>query len=116
MEASGTSGPLDGQRDFDGEIHAPLDEIRIDGSTQLGLFDAGGKKPTSASLALTGGRFDLMDGKAYRKGDVIVLQVVAVVDTVTLKDKTDRKVGVVTACEQQHKAYISDVRVIENTE
>ena len=55
-----------------------------------------------------------MDGRAFKKGDTVVFQVVAVIDTVTLKDKTDRKVGVVTACEQQHKAYISDARLISD--
>lgn len=113
--------PIEGQQDLDGgeaTAAAPsgqLDEIRVKGTTQLGLFEAGGKQPTSSSLTLTGGKFDLMDGQAFHKGDTVVLQVVCVVDTVTLKDKTDRKVGVVTACEQQHRAYISDAQVLDHS-
>lgn len=111
---------IDGQQDLEGnEAQAqplpPLDEVRVKGSTQLGLFSAGGKAPTSSSLRLTGGKFDLMDGQAFKKGDTVVLQVVCVVDTVTQRDKTDRKVGVVVSCEQQHAAYISDAQVIDHS-
>lgn len=114
--------PTAGQQTIDGnEIpetvpqDGPLDEVRVKGTTQLGLLDAGGKSPTSSSLSLTGGKFDLMDGQAFSKGDTVVLKIVCVVDTVTQKDRTDRKVGVVVSCEQSHKAYITDAQVLEHS-
>lgn len=92
----------------------PLDEIRVAGTTQLGLFDAGGKKPTSASMRLTGGKVGLIDGQAFRKGDTVVLEIVAVVDSVKLQDKKDGNTGIVVSCEQQHTARVTDVRIVED--
>jgi hypothetical protein len=110
---------IPGQIDIDGDEvvvstdGAPPEEVRIHGSVQLGLFEAGGKAPTSSSFTLTGGKFGLVDGRAFQKGDQVVLQLVAVVETVALRDKRDEKIGVVVACEQQHKARIIDARVLK---
>lgn len=105
-----------GQQSIEGgEVPAdpqpPVDEIRVDGTAQLGLFDAGGKRPTSASLRLTGGKVLIVDGKAYRKGDVISGTFTAVVDEVGQKDKADPKTGIVVSAEQKHSARITDLRV-----
>ena len=93
----------------------PLEELRVDGTTQLGMFDAGGKRPTGASIRLTGGKIELVDGKAFQKGDVIVLEVVAIVREVGQRDKPDPKTGIVVSCEQKHVAQITDVRVTETS-
>lgn len=81
-------------------------ELRIDGTAQLSAFKAGGKTPTSASLTLTGGKFDLVDGKAYRKGDTVHFEGTAVVRSVAQVDTADPKTGIVVSAEQQHKARI----------
>lgn len=89
----------------------PLDDLRVDGTAQLGLFHSGGKKPTSASIRLSGGKVGLLDGKAYQKGDVIHFEGTAVVDEVGQKDKADPKTGIVVSCEQKHVARITDLTV-----
>jgi hypothetical protein len=39
------------------------DEIAVDGTAQLELFDLGGKRPTSSKLRLAGGAVDVVDGQ-----------------------------------------------------
>lgn len=104
-----------GQQDLDGgEVPAPpVTEIRLGGNAPLTQFDLGGKKPTTASLTLTGGKVLLHEGQAFEKGTVLVLEVVAVVDDVGQKDKTDPKTQIVVGAEQKHKARITDVRIKE---
>lgn len=93
----------------------PPEELRIDGTTQLGMFDAGGKKPQSASIRLSGGKIELVDGRAFNKGDIVMLEVVAVVREVGQRDKPDPQTGIVVSCEQKHVAQITDVRVVESS-
>jgi hypothetical protein len=95
----------------DPDPQPPVEELRVDGTTQLGIFDPGGKKPTSATLTLGGGAFDVMDGKAYRKGDVVTFSGTAVVREVKDRDKVDRKTGIVVSCKQAHWAEITDLSV-----
>jgi hypothetical protein len=87
------------------------DEIVVKGNTELALFDAGGKKPTGASLSLTGGKVLLADGKAIEKGTVIHGTFTAVVHEVGQKDKHDPKTQRVVDCEQKHKARLTDVTI-----
>lgn len=89
----------------------PVEEIRVDGTTQLGMFDAGGKQPTTATIALTGGKVMLLDGKAFRKGDVIEFSGTAVVREVSQSDKADPKTGIVVSASQDHRAQITDLVV-----
>jgi hypothetical protein len=96
-------------------IYVPIDEIRVDGTTQLDLFDLGGKKPASASIRLTGGKVALLDGKAFRKGDTIQFSGTAVITAVTQQDKRDSATGIAVSCEQQHRAQITDLTVTPAT-
>jgi hypothetical protein len=89
----------------------PVEELRVDGTAQLGIFDAGGKKPSSASIRLAGGKVLLVDGKAYKKGDRISFSGTAVIDEVGQKDKADSSTGIVVSCEQKHVARITDLTV-----
>ena len=105
-----------GQQDLEGrevppDPQPPVEEIRVDGTAQLGFFKAGGKQPQSASLRLTGGKVLLVDGRAFRKGDTITGTFTAVVDEVGQKDKVDGKTGIVVSAEQKHSARITDLRV-----
>lgn len=86
-----------------------VDEIKIDGTAQLDMFNLGGKLPTGSSLALTGGKVSLIDGQAFNKGDRIRLTIEAVVNDVGQKDAHDPKTGQVVSCEQRHKARITDM-------
>lgn len=90
----------------------PLDEITLKGTAQLSIFDMGGKIPDSSSLKFTGGKVALADATAFKKGETVVVRVVAVVNSVKQKDKHDAQTGQVVSCEQQHEARITDM-VIE---
>jgi hypothetical protein len=104
--------PLPGQRTIDGqEVQVPIEELRVDGTTQLGLIDFGGKRPQSASLRLVGGKVLLADGRAFSKGDVIHGSFTAVVNEVGAKDSHDPKTGIVVSAEQKHSARITDLQV-----
>jgi hypothetical protein len=106
--------PTPGQQTIDGgEVSAsiPMEEIRVDGTTQLGMFSAGGKQPASASLRLSGGKILLVDGQAFRKGDTISFSGTAVVREVGQRDKPDPATGIVVSAEQKHVAQITDLRV-----
>ena len=90
----------------------PLDEITLKGTAQLSIFDMGGKIPDSSSLKFTGGKVALADATAFKKGETVVVRVVAVVNSVSQKDKHDAQTGQVVSCEQRHEARITDM-VIE---
>lgn len=93
-------------------VFTPLAEQRVDGTAQLSMFDLGGKRATDSSLKLQGGRVQLADGQAFRKGDVVRLEVTAVVREVGQRDKPDPATGIVVSAEQKHIAYITDLRVL----
>jgi hypothetical protein len=114
MESNGEVPP--GQVDIDGAVMPadpvpPVEEIRVDGTVQLSMFDLGGKHATSSELRLTGGSVKLVDGAAYRKGDVIHGTFTAVVNEVGQKDDHDPKTGIVVSAKQKHSARITDLRV-----
>jgi hypothetical protein len=89
----------------------PLEELRVDGTTQLAAFDAGGKRPAEATLKLTCGAIQLSDGQAFRKGDTLRFSGEAVVREVKQKDAVDKETGIVISCTQAHGAVITDLRL-----
>jgi hypothetical protein len=89
----------------------PPEELRVDGTTQLGLFKAGGKSPTGATLTLVGGAIEIVDGRAFEKGDLITFSGTARVGFVGQRDKEDKKTGIVVSCTQQHQARIIDLQI-----
>jgi hypothetical protein len=116
-EALDAAEATPGQQDIEGgEVparaqEALIEELRVDGTTQLGAWSAGGKKPTSATITLSGGAFEMLDGKAYDKGDVVHFEGTAVVRGVGQVDKADPKTGIVVSCKQVHTARILDITV-----
>jgi hypothetical protein len=109
--------PPAGQRTIDGgEVAVPLDELRLEGPAQLSMFDVGGKRATSATIKLTGGKVKLVEGTAFRKGDVITGTFTAVVNDVGQRDAHDPATGLVVSAEQRHGARITDLRVERLTE
>ena len=94
-----------------GDAGGPVEDLRVDGTTQLGMFDAGGKQPSSATVTLSGGKFELMEGRAFQKGDVIHFEGTAIVREVKVRDKADPKTGVVVSASQGHTAQITDLQV-----
>lgn len=114
-KASSNGAPPAGQIDIDGktvkEPDPPIEEIRVDGTTQLTMFDLGGKQAQSSSLRLTGGKVKLVDGAAYLKGDTITGTFTAVVNEVGQKDTHDPATGIVVSAEQKHSARITDLRI-----
>lgn len=88
-----------------------LDQILVDGTTQLELFDFGGKRPTRATIKFTGGKVGLTSGQAFHKGDTIRFSGIAVVNGVGQKDEHDTKTGQVVDCEQRHEARITDLQI-----
>lgn len=111
QEGVETERGVERQKDGGAIVQAPPEEIRVDGTTQLGMFDVGGKRATSASIRLSGGKILLLDGKAYSKGDVISFSGTAVVREVGQRDKPDPKTGIVVSAEQKHVAQITDLTV-----
>jgi hypothetical protein len=67
-----------------------------------------GKKPTTASIRLVGGKIDVTG--QFDKQDRIALYVEAVVVDVQFPDTIDSKTGQVTSCERKHIARITGVR------
>lgn len=108
QEAGEAVGPMPPR---DPDPQPPPEELRVDGTAQLGLFKAGGKAPGSASIRLSGGKVDLIDGKAFEKGTVITGTFTAVVREVAQRDKADSSTGIVVSCEQRHVAQITDLTV-----
>lgn len=88
-----------------------VDQIIVDGTTQLSIFKLGGKEPNSASITLAGGKHELAQGTAYNKGERIRFSGEAIVRKVAQKDSADPKTGQVVSCEQQHTATIVDLVV-----
>jgi hypothetical protein len=112
VNGNGHGEPTPGQQTIDGGEVQPqpvIEEVRVDGTTQLGLIDFGGKQPQNSTLTLTGGQFDLVDGKAFRKGDDIHFAGVAKVFDVGGVDKLDRKTMIATTAVQKHKALMFDL-------
>lgn len=89
----------------------PIEEIRVDGTTQLAMFDLGGKQATASTLTFTGGTVRLVDGQAFAKGDVIRFEGTAVINEVGQKDDHDPKTGIVVAASQKHGARITSLVV-----
>lgn len=108
-EAGEAVGPMPPEAPRDEQ--PPVEELRVDGTAQLGIFDAGGKRPTEATLRLQCGAITLAAGGAYEKGAVINFSGVAVVREVKQKDAVDKETGIVTACTQSHTAAIVDLTV-----
>jgi len=96
---------------LNGDVDAIPAEVVVDGTAQLELFDLGGKRPTSSKLALAGGGVDVLDGRAFHKGDVVRFSGTAVISAVSQQDKRDSSTGQVVSCEQKHTAYITDLRI-----
>jgi hypothetical protein len=103
-QANGNGGSpgLPHAADDDGTEGAGV-ELVIDGSGQLSMA-VGGKRVTTASLRLGGGKVDV-EGQ-FDKGEILVLRVEAVVGEVAFVDQTDPKTRQVTGCDRRHKARI----------
>lgn len=101
-----------GQQDiYGGETVVPPEEIVVTGDTQLGFFDAGGKKPQTASIRFVGGKVAVEHGTAFKKGNIVHFSGYATVVEVAPRDKRDRQTRMVVDCEQKHLAEIDDLTV-----
>jgi hypothetical protein len=89
------------------EVSSYVEEIRVDGTTQVAL-DFGGKRPMTATLSLSGKA--TVDG-FYRKGDRLRGSFEAVVVGVAGKDKLDKPTGIVVEAAQAHTAKMVDIRI-----
>lgn len=85
-------------------------QIMVEGS-QLSLA-VGGKKPTSATVRLTGGKVQIPAGQ-LEKGKAITVLVTAIVDDVGFKDLRDPKTKQIVGCERRHKAFITGTELLE---
>lgn len=88
---------------------APV-ELLIDVGGQMSMV-VGGKKATSSSLRIVGGKVDVAG--ALDKGEKLVLRLEVDVTSVSFVDKRDPKTHQVTGCERQHKAHVTAIRVLE---
>jgi hypothetical protein len=125
-DAAGLGEPIEGQTDLShfiaeaGEAVGPMppremdagetvhvEEIRVDGSTQLAL-DCGGRLADESKLTLSG---SASVRGFFKKGDRITGTFEAVVDGVGSKDKYDKQTGVIKDTAQSHSARITDMTV-----
>lgn len=111
QEAGLSTGPMQNEKVPPAPVAPEPDEIRIDGTAQLEMFDVGGKKANTATLNLTGGKVKLIDGQAFHKGTRIKFSGEAIVNDVGQKDDEDPKTRQVVSAEQRHKARIVDLQV-----
>lgn len=110
------AGTAAGQDANGHDPEATAEEVRdglvIEGlQGQLG-FNVGGKKPTSSTLKIVGGRVDLPKS-SVQKGETIVVRAVLQVGEVGFVDQLDKATGQVVSCERRHKARIIDIGVEE---
>lgn len=95
----------------DPEQAAPAPEdLVIETGGQLSM-SVGGKRPTTGSVRLVGGKIDV-DGD-LQKGQRVVLRVEAVVTEIAFRDKKDPKTGNVTGCDRAHKATVTGLALEE---
>lgn len=98
----------DGAADDTGK-DAPV-EISIDLGGQMSMV-VGGKKATSSTLRIVGGKVDVAG--QLEKGQSLRVELELDVTEVAFVDKKDGKTGQVTACERQHKARLAGIRVLD---
>jgi hypothetical protein len=88
-----------------------IEKARVDGTTQLGIFEMGGKPPTHAKLQITSGQLEVAQGRAFKKGDRVRVEGIAEIREVRQTDKVDRKSGIINDCVQGHTAVLIDAIV-----
>lgn len=88
-----------------------VDEIVLQGTSQLELFEMGGKKATRATIKFAGGKVKIEKGQGFKKGERIKFSGEAIVNEVGQKDEHDPQTGQVVDCEQRHGARIVDLSV-----
>jgi hypothetical protein len=102
----------------DAKAPAPAQELpdglELEGGGQLSL-DVGGKRPTAATLSLTGGKVALPKGQ-FVKDERVVVRVEAVVDKIAFSNQTDAKTQQIVGCERQHFARIRSVTLVNANE
>lgn len=97
--------PGEGNDDEAGEPEAETsDELTLFVSDGKLTATIGGKKPTSSSIAIVGGKVGL-EGQ-FEKGEIVPLRIDVLVNDVGLKDSEDPKTGQIVATERRHKARI----------
>lgn len=101
--------PADPEEEDQGDepVQAAL-ELILEGDDDITKFVVGGKKPTSSSIRLMGGKVGLTN-KRYSKGDTVRLTVEAQVTAVAFVDTLDSTTGEVSRTERQHKARIVSI-------
>lgn len=73
-------------------------------------FSVGGKKPTTTSVRLTGGKVNIPG--SYAKGSKLVLHLEVRVGEVAFVDEHDPKTNQIIGCERRHKARVLNARVL----
>src|SRR4051812_31802573 len=84
------SEPERRQKDGGEFVESFPEEIRVDGTTQLSAFDLGGKRPSAATMTLSG-TVVFEAGTAMSKGEVFEFSGTGVVRGTAQKDAVDKK-------------------------
>jgi hypothetical protein len=95
--------------DAEGQQLAP-EEIIVSG-VKMPYGKLGGKAPTGGTLSFSGGKIELEQGTAYKKGQTIRGSFVAVVREVAQVDTHDSATQQVSSSEQRHVARFIDLTV-----
>lgn len=88
------------------------EDLIVEGSDGQLSLAVGGRKPTTSSLTLVGGKIDV-EGQ-FKKGEIVVVQVECVVGEIAFKDLTDSKTNQVVGCARRHKARIVGSSIVES--
>lgn len=86
----------------------PPEDIIVRG-VEMQYPDTGGKRPTYATISLTGAKAELVAGTGFKKGTTISGSFVAVVNESGEKDEHDSTTQQVTDCEARYKARVTDL-------
>lgn len=106
----GVDGVQDGHEGSD--IHDGDDETLPDTPRAMSLgFNVGGKKPTSQSVRLTGGKIDVPG--SYVKGSTAVFRVEVVFYDVGFRDETDKATGQIVGCERRQFCRITGISELD---
>lgn len=114
--------PIEGQEDedTDGTVPAgpagpamPPEEIIVEGTQQLGMFDPGGKQATHAVLSIKGFTgIKLAGNTTYTNGQFLRGEFVARIEEEGDKHKMDRKNVIAVDCVRKLGAHVYDLRIL----
>ena len=92
-------------------IELPPEEIRVAGTVQLSKFKVAGKRPTSSSLKIMGGKIPILDDGAFSKGETVEVSGLVRITGEGAYDVGDKSTHAAVSCERRHVGKWIDMKV-----